>query len=169
MGLVLSSSFLGLSAFLTCPSQRKNPLHFHLVTDAVARNILEMLFYTWMVPAVRVSFYDAEELKAGALALLDFFLAVPSPFLPPRASGVGRGGEVRAALEPLIPSHPLRLKSLILPGAMPSSPCVTPGVCSGPHRPFSAGFKPCPSHPLPPHSPRSPGSPTSTTLACTAS
>ncbi|XP_022363249.1 LARGE xylosyl- and glucuronyltransferase 2 isoform X1 [Enhydra lutris kenyoni] len=42
---------------------RKNPLHFHLVTDAVARNILEMLFYTWMVPAVRVSFYDAEELK----------------------------------------------------------------------------------------------------------
>ncbi|XP_059242734.1 xylosyl- and glucuronyltransferase LARGE2 isoform X1 [Mustela nigripes] len=42
---------------------RKNPLHFHLVTDAVARNILEMLFYTWMVPAVGVSFYDAEELK----------------------------------------------------------------------------------------------------------
>ncbi|XP_044895122.1 LARGE xylosyl- and glucuronyltransferase 2 isoform X2 [Felis catus] len=31
---------------------RKNPLHFHLVTDAVARNILEMLFHTWMVPAV---------------------------------------------------------------------------------------------------------------------
>ncbi|XP_064432626.1 xylosyl- and glucuronyltransferase LARGE2 isoform X3 [Mirounga angustirostris] len=42
---------------------RKNPLHFHLVTDAMARNILEMLFHTWMVPAVRVSFYDAEELK----------------------------------------------------------------------------------------------------------
>ncbi|XP_039082715.1 LARGE xylosyl- and glucuronyltransferase 2 isoform X1 [Hyaena hyaena] len=42
---------------------RKNPLHFHLVTDAVARNILEMLFHTWMVPAVRVSFYDLEELK----------------------------------------------------------------------------------------------------------
>eukprot|EP00071_Canis_lupus_P027637 XP_022261194.1 LARGE xylosyl- and glucuronyltransferase 2 isoform X2 [Canis lupus familiaris] len=42
---------------------RKNPLHFHLVTDATARNILEMLFHTWMVPAVRVSFYDAEELK----------------------------------------------------------------------------------------------------------
>ncbi|XP_025735160.1 xylosyl- and glucuronyltransferase LARGE2 isoform X2 [Callorhinus ursinus] len=32
---------------------RKNPLHFHLVTDAMARNILEMLFHTWMVPAVR--------------------------------------------------------------------------------------------------------------------
>ncbi|XP_034500582.1 LARGE xylosyl- and glucuronyltransferase 2 isoform X5 [Ailuropoda melanoleuca] len=42
---------------------RKNPLHFHLVTDTMARNILEMLFHTWMVPAVWVSFYDAEELK----------------------------------------------------------------------------------------------------------
>uniref|UniRef100_A0A8C4M505 LARGE xylosyl- and glucuronyltransferase 2 n=1 Tax=Equus asinus TaxID=9793 RepID=A0A8C4M505_EQUAS len=42
---------------------RKNPLHLHLVTDAVARSILEMLFHTWMVPAVWVSFYDADELK----------------------------------------------------------------------------------------------------------
>ncbi|XP_074086633.1 xylosyl- and glucuronyltransferase LARGE2 [Macrotis lagotis] len=42
---------------------RKNPLHFHLVTDAVARNILETLFHTWMVPSVFVSFYDADELK----------------------------------------------------------------------------------------------------------
>uniref|UniRef100_A0A8C8ZE89 LARGE xylosyl- and glucuronyltransferase 2 n=1 Tax=Prolemur simus TaxID=1328070 RepID=A0A8C8ZE89_PROSS len=42
---------------------RKNPLHLHLVTDAVARNILETLFHTWMVPAVRVSFYDTEKLK----------------------------------------------------------------------------------------------------------
>ncbi|NP_001160105.1 xylosyl- and glucuronyltransferase LARGE2 isoform 2 [Mus musculus] len=42
---------------------RKNPLHLHLITDAVARNILETLFRTWMVPAVVVSFYDAEELK----------------------------------------------------------------------------------------------------------
>ncbi|XP_036747769.2 xylosyl- and glucuronyltransferase LARGE2 isoform X2 [Manis pentadactyla] len=31
---------------------RKNPLHLHLVTDAVARNILETLFHTWMVPAI---------------------------------------------------------------------------------------------------------------------
>nr|XP_045226389.1 LARGE xylosyl- and glucuronyltransferase 2 isoform X5 [Macaca fascicularis] len=46
------------------PSARKNPLHLHLVTDAVARNILEMLFHTWMVPAVRVSFYNADELKS---------------------------------------------------------------------------------------------------------
>nr|XP_055210725.1 xylosyl- and glucuronyltransferase LARGE2 isoform X6 [Gorilla gorilla gorilla]XP_055210726.1 xylosyl- and glucuronyltransferase LARGE2 isoform X6 [Gorilla gorilla gorilla] len=42
---------------------RKNPLHLHLVTDAVARNILETLFHTWMVPAVRVSFYHADQLK----------------------------------------------------------------------------------------------------------
>lgn len=42
---------------------RKNPLHLHLITDAVARNILETLFRTWMVPAMVVSFYDAEELK----------------------------------------------------------------------------------------------------------
>ncbi|KFO19873.1 Glycosyltransferase-like protein LARGE2 [Fukomys damarensis] len=31
---------------------RKNPLHLHLVTDAVARSILETLFLTWMVPAL---------------------------------------------------------------------------------------------------------------------
>ncbi|XP_004585648.2 xylosyl- and glucuronyltransferase LARGE2 isoform X1 [Ochotona princeps] len=42
---------------------RKNPLHLHLVTDAVARNILEMLFHTWMVPAIQVSFYAADLLK----------------------------------------------------------------------------------------------------------
>ncbi|KAG8519564.1 LARGE xylosyl- and glucuronyltransferase 2 [Galemys pyrenaicus] len=46
---------------------RKNPLHLHLVTDAVARNILKTLFHTWMVPALGISFYDADELKAGAL------------------------------------------------------------------------------------------------------
>ncbi|XP_004627347.1 LARGE xylosyl- and glucuronyltransferase 2 [Octodon degus] len=42
---------------------RKNPLHLHLVTDSVARGILETLFRTWMVPALGVSFYDAEQLK----------------------------------------------------------------------------------------------------------
>nr|XP_048284317.1 xylosyl- and glucuronyltransferase LARGE2 isoform X3 [Myodes glareolus] len=42
---------------------RKNPLHLHLVTDAVARSILETHFRTWMVPAVAIRFYDAEELK----------------------------------------------------------------------------------------------------------
>ncbi|XP_006896830.1 PREDICTED: glycosyltransferase-like protein LARGE2 [Elephantulus edwardii] len=42
---------------------RKNPLHLHLVTDTVARNILETLFNTWMVPALRVSFYDADRFQ----------------------------------------------------------------------------------------------------------
>ncbi|XP_055989128.1 xylosyl- and glucuronyltransferase LARGE2 isoform X2 [Sorex fumeus] len=42
---------------------RKNPLHLHLVTDTVARNILETYFRTWMVPAVQISFYNADELK----------------------------------------------------------------------------------------------------------
>ncbi|XP_066216151.1 xylosyl- and glucuronyltransferase LARGE2-like [Saccopteryx leptura] len=69
---------------------RKNPLHLHLVTDAVARNILETLFQTWLVPALRVSFYDADVLKAGALALLHSSPACPAlSFLP----GLGGGGE----------------------------------------------------------------------------
>lgn len=118
------------STFLTCPSSRKNPLHFHLVTDAVARNILEMLFHTWMVPAVGVSFYDLEELKAGALALLPSFPAVRSPYLPSRPAGWGHGGEVRAAWDPRTPGpvtpteaqipHPswgLRLLSPMSPSA----------------------------------------------------
>ncbi|XP_007944753.1 LARGE xylosyl- and glucuronyltransferase 2 [Orycteropus afer afer] len=53
---------------------RKNPLHLHLVTDAIARNILDTLFHTWMVPAVAVSFYDADEFQAGVL-----ILHLPSP------------------------------------------------------------------------------------------
>ncbi|KAK1335715.1 hypothetical protein QTO34_003508 [Cnephaeus nilssonii] len=100
---------------------RKNPLHLHLVTDAVARNILETLFHTWMVPAVRVSFYDADELKAGALAPLLL------PSLPPTPSSQGMG------FMPC-PSHPqpqvswipnkhysglYGLMKLVLPGALP--------------------------------------------------
>ncbi|KAM6464431.1 xylosyl- and glucuronyltransferase LARGE2 isoform 2-T8 [Liasis olivaceus] len=42
---------------------RKNPLHFHLITDSVARQILQTLFQTWMVPSVHVSFYNADDLK----------------------------------------------------------------------------------------------------------
>jgi len=30
---------------------RKNPLHFHLISDYVAQHILETVFKTWMVPA----------------------------------------------------------------------------------------------------------------------
>ncbi|XP_025901633.1 LARGE xylosyl- and glucuronyltransferase 2 [Nothoprocta perdicaria] len=42
---------------------RKNPLHFHLITDSVAQQILQTLFQSWMVPSVHVSFYNAEDLK----------------------------------------------------------------------------------------------------------
>ncbi|OXB72955.1 UNVERIFIED_CONTAM: hypothetical protein H355_006495 [Colinus virginianus] len=42
---------------------RRNPLHFHLIADAIAKQILATLFQTWMVPAVRIDFYDADELK----------------------------------------------------------------------------------------------------------
>lgn len=36
---------------------RKNPLHFHFISDAVAHLVLQTLFRTWNVPAVEVSFY----------------------------------------------------------------------------------------------------------------
>ncbi|XP_073204229.1 xylosyl- and glucuronyltransferase LARGE2 isoform X8 [Lepidochelys kempii] len=43
---------------------RKNPLHFHLITDSVAQQILQTLFQSWIVPSVYVSFYNADDLKA---------------------------------------------------------------------------------------------------------
>ncbi|XP_063045185.1 xylosyl- and glucuronyltransferase LARGE2s [Engraulis encrasicolus] len=43
---------------------RRNPLHFHFITDTVANQILSSLFQSWMVPSVQVSFYDADELKS---------------------------------------------------------------------------------------------------------
>lgn len=42
---------------------RRNPLHFHFITDSIAHKILSDLFHTWMVPAIHVNFYDADELK----------------------------------------------------------------------------------------------------------
>lgn len=45
------------------PLNRRNPLHFHLIADSIAEQILATLFQTWMVPAVRVDFYNADELK----------------------------------------------------------------------------------------------------------
>lgn len=46
---------------------RRNPLHFHFITDSIAQQILSSLFHTWMVPAVRVNFYDADELKVKTI------------------------------------------------------------------------------------------------------
>lgn len=51
---------------LPLPSHRRNPLHFHLIADSIAEQILATLFQTWMVPAVRVDFYNADELKVRA-------------------------------------------------------------------------------------------------------
>lgn len=45
---------------------RKNPLHFHFITDSVAHQILQTLFQSWMVPSIHISFYNADDLKAGA-------------------------------------------------------------------------------------------------------
>ncbi|XP_053545281.1 xylosyl- and glucuronyltransferase LARGE2 [Bombina bombina] len=42
---------------------RRNPLHLHLITDSVAYHILGNLFHTWMVPSLKISFYNASELK----------------------------------------------------------------------------------------------------------
>ena len=41
---------------------RHNPIHFHFVSDAAARLTLGMLLRTWQLPAVKFSFYRAEDL-----------------------------------------------------------------------------------------------------------
>ena len=43
---------------------RKNPLHFHFITDSVAQSILSTLFHTWAVPGVKLNFYLTDNLKA---------------------------------------------------------------------------------------------------------
>lgn len=35
---------------------RKNPLHFHIITDSISENILRVLFKTWNVPQGKMSF-----------------------------------------------------------------------------------------------------------------
>ncbi|XP_060032494.1 xylosyl- and glucuronyltransferase LARGE2 isoform X2 [Erinaceus europaeus] len=75
---------------------RRNPLHLHLVTDSVARNILETLFQTWMVPAVHISFYDAEELK-------------PQVSWIPNKHYSGLYGLMKLALPGVLPPHLARV------------------------------------------------------------
>lgn len=60
-----ATRFKSVNAFLEFSFlfQRRNPLHFHLIADSIAEQILATLFQTWMVPAVRVDFYNADELK----------------------------------------------------------------------------------------------------------
>ncbi|XP_071099912.1 xylosyl- and glucuronyltransferase LARGE1-like [Haliotis cracherodii] len=42
---------------------RRNPLHFHFISDRVAEIILRNLFTTWNVAGVEVSFYPADTVK----------------------------------------------------------------------------------------------------------
>lgn len=44
---------------------RRNPLHFHFVSDSIARLILQTLFNTWMVPAMEVSFYLTDNIQSA--------------------------------------------------------------------------------------------------------
>ncbi|NXL60190.1 LARG2 glucuronyltransferase, partial [Chordeiles acutipennis] len=57
---------------------RKNPLHFHFITDSVAHQILQTLFQSWMVPSVHVSFYNADDLKASACPLFPEVSWIPN-------------------------------------------------------------------------------------------
>lgn len=43
---------------------RKNRLHFHFIADSTAQLILQTLFNSWMVPAVDVSFYLADNIQS---------------------------------------------------------------------------------------------------------
>uniref|UniRef100_UPI00358F8CC7 xylosyl- and glucuronyltransferase LARGE1-like isoform X2 n=1 Tax=Myxine glutinosa TaxID=7769 RepID=UPI00358F8CC7 len=43
---------------------RRNPLHFHFITDDVAYRVLQTLFKTWMVPSLQIDFYNADALKS---------------------------------------------------------------------------------------------------------
>ncbi|KAL3842467.1 hypothetical protein ACJMK2_020489 [Sinanodonta woodiana] len=42
---------------------KKNPLHFHFISDSMAQLILETLFKTWMLAAVEATFYPADTVK----------------------------------------------------------------------------------------------------------
>ena len=43
---------------------RRNPLHFHFVSDVVATNILSTLFKSWSIPSLEVSFYSTEKIAS---------------------------------------------------------------------------------------------------------
>ncbi|KAF1450346.1 LARGE xylosyl- and glucuronyltransferase 2, partial [Pygoscelis papua] len=80
---------------------RKNPLHFHFITDSVAHQILQTLFQSWMVPSVHVSFYNADDLKAGTCP----------PLCPPEVSWIpnkhysGIYGLMKLTLTKALPSN----------------------------------------------------------------
>ncbi|XP_065205204.1 xylosyl- and glucuronyltransferase LARGE2s-like [Planococcus citri] len=43
---------------------RKNPLHFHIVTDHVANVVLNTLFKTWNVPQLEITLYSADQVTS---------------------------------------------------------------------------------------------------------
>lgn len=43
---------------------RKNPLHFHFISDSAAQSILETLFTSWDVPAISWTFYPTRDLES---------------------------------------------------------------------------------------------------------
>ncbi|XP_076450091.1 xylosyl- and glucuronyltransferase LARGE1-like [Babylonia areolata] len=42
---------------------RRNPLHFHFISDSIAQIILNKLFETWNIAEVQISFYPADSIK----------------------------------------------------------------------------------------------------------
>jgi hypothetical protein len=48
---------------------RKNPLHFHFISDPTAQHILQTVFSTWLVPAIEVSFYPADDYQASVSSI----------------------------------------------------------------------------------------------------
>ncbi|NXE76292.1 LARG2 glucuronyltransferase, partial [Cochlearius cochlearius] len=82
---------------------RKNPLHFHFITDSVAHQILQTLFQSWMVPSVHVSFYNADDLKAGTCP--PFALSQPKVSWIPNKHYSGIYGLMKLTLTKALPSN----------------------------------------------------------------
>ena len=43
---------------------RKNPLHFHFISNSISQLILQTLFRTWTVPEIEVSFYLVDSIQS---------------------------------------------------------------------------------------------------------
>ncbi|NXK99447.1 LARG2 glucuronyltransferase, partial [Mesembrinibis cayennensis] len=84
---------------------RKNPLHFHFITDSVAHQILQTLFQSWMVPSVHVSFYNADDLKAGTCPPFALSQARPEVSWIPNKHYSGIYGLMKLTLTKALPSN----------------------------------------------------------------
>ena len=64
VAMVVSGSFTIGRSLVVVKSilfYRHNPLHFHLLTDPVSKEILFTIFKTWLLPAVNVTFYTLSD------------------------------------------------------------------------------------------------------------